>query len=137
MTTEEKKIWLGRYRKAKHMEEELEMEIEAVESSYIMPARRMDGMPRGSEGNDLSNMAADIDDLIDKLKEQLSKRLEIYHEIVDAVEHSPISETQRAILRYRYILCMKWEEIATQVHVEESWMHRLRADAIEKLIIKQ
>ena len=137
MTTEEKKIWLGRYRRAKRMEEELELEIEAIESSYIMPARRMDGMPRGGAGGDLSDMAEQIDQIFDKLKQQLAKRVEIHNEIVDAVEHSPISEIQRAILRYRYILCLKWEEVAEQVHVEESWMHRLRNDAIEKLVIKQ
>ncbi len=137
MTAEQKKEWLGRYRKAKIAENEIEMEIEEIENEYMIPAKRMDRMPRGGQAKDLADMAAEMEPLFIKLKEQLGKRIEIYHEIVDAVEHSPISETQRAILRYRYILCLKWEEIEELLHTDRSWLHRQRETAIARLKIKK
>lgn len=137
MTAEEKKIWIGRYRKAKDAEQEIMLEIEALEGEWIFPARQMDGMPRGGSGRDLSDLAAAAEPLWIELKAQLQKRLEIYREIVQAIEASPMSETERAILRYRYILCLQWEEIEEQLHMEKSWLHRQRETAIEKLKIPQ
>lgn len=137
MTTEQKKAWLGRYRKAKIAEAEIEREIEEIENKYMIPARRMDGMPRSGKGNDLADMVAAIDPLYEKLKEQLTKRIEIYHEIIDVVERAPINETQRAILRYRYILCLQWEEIEDLMHTDRSWLHRQREAAVEKLKIRK
>lgn len=137
MTAEEKKIWIGRYRKAKDAEKEIMLEIEALEGDWIFRARQMDGMPRGGSSRDLSDLAAAAEPLWIELKAQLQKRLEIYREIVQAIEASPMSETERAILRYRYILCLQWEEIEEQLHMEKSWLHRQRETAIEKLKIPQ
>lgn len=137
MTMAEKKVWLNRYRKAKIVEDEINMEIEAIENKYMIPARRMDGMPRSGNGSDLADMAAAVEPLLNELKGQLKVRAKIYREIVNVIEHSPISETQRAILRYRYIVCLQWEEIEDRMHMERSWMHRLREDAIGKLKIRK
>lgn len=138
MTTGEKKIWIGRYRTAKAAEKEIELEIEALESEWMFPSRKMDGMPTvqtGGRGKDLSEMAAECEPLWIMLKEQIRKRLQIYKEIVTTVEHSPLTETERAVLRYRYILCMRWEDIEEEMHMEKSWLHRIREAAVEKLAI--
>ena len=113
------------------------LEIEALEGEWIFPARQMDGMPRGGSSRDLSDLAAAAEPLWIDLKAQLQKRLEIYREIVQAIEASPMNDTERSILRYRYILCMRWEEIEEQMHMEASWLHRQRETAIEKLKIPQ
>ena len=137
MTMREKKVWLNRYWNAKIMEDEIEMEIASIESEYMIPARRMDGMPRSGKGRDLADMAAAVDPLVKELKEQKKARVKIHREIINVIEHSPISEKQRAILRYRYIECLKWEEIEDILNTDRTWLHRLREDAISKLKIRK
>lgn len=134
MTAEQKKEWLSRYRQARYAEDEIMLEIESLEGQFMMPARPIDGMPKGSGGSDLSGFAAAYDKLRTKLIAQYERRLEIYHEIVDVIEASTgLNETERSILRYRYILCMSWEDIEEQVHMERSWIHRIRNNAVDKL----
>lgn len=138
MTAEQKKEWLSRYRQARYAEDEILLEIQSLESQFIMPARPLDGMPRGSGGSDLSGFAAAYDKLRQKLIGQYEKRMEIYHEIIDVIEASSgLNETERSVLRYRYILCMKWEDIEEQIHIERSWIHRIRNNAVDKLRIKK
>ena len=137
MTMAEKKVWLERYHDAMIAEEEIKMEIEAIESKYMIPARRMDGMPRSGNGSDLADMAATVDPLLNELEEQRKAQVKIHREIVNVIEHSPISKRQRSILRYRYIMCLKWEEIEDRMHMDRTWMHRLREDAIGKLKIRK
>lgn len=136
MTAEQKKEWLSRYRQARYAEDEIMLEIESLEGQFMMPARPLDGMPRGSGGADLSGFAAAYDKLRTKLIRQYERRLEIYHEIIDVIEASTgLNETERSILRYRYILCESWEDIEEHVHMERSWIHRIRNNAVDKLRI--
>lgn len=138
MTAEQKKEWLSRYRQARYAEDEILLEIESLEAQFMMPARPLDGMPRGSGGSDLSGFAAAYDKLRSQLMRQYDRRLEIYREIVDVIERSTgLNETERSVLRYRYILCMSWEDIVEQIHMERSWILRIRNNAVDKLSIKK
>lgn len=138
MTAEQKKEWLSRYRQARYAEQEIALEIEQLEGQFIMPARPLDGMPHGSGGTDLSGFAAAYDKLRSQLMRQYDRRLEIYREIVDVIERSTgLNETERSVLRYRYILCMSWEDIVEQIHMERSWILRIRNNAVDKLSIKK
>ncbi len=136
MTAEQKKEWLSRYRQARYAEHEIALEIEQLEGQFIMPARPLDGMPRGSGETDLSGFAAAYDKLRRRLLSQYESRLQIYREIVDAVERSGLNEAERSILRYRYILCMSWEEIAERMTMDRSWVLRIRNNAVDKMRIK-
>ncbi|MBR3170303.1 MAG: hypothetical protein IKF22_03505 [Lachnospiraceae bacterium] len=138
MNAEQKKEWLSRYRQARYAEQEIALEIEQLEGQFIMPARPLDGMPHGSGGTDLSGFAAAYDKLRSQLMRQYDRRLEIYREIVDVIERSTgLNETERSVLRYRYILCMSWEDIVEQIHMERSWILRIRNNAVDKLSIKK
>lgn len=138
MTTREKNEWLGRYRAARRAEKEIQMEIDAIEAEWIFPARKMDGTPAingGGRKRDLSDMAADAEPLWKLLQAQKKKRIAIHKEIAEAVERSPLTENERAVLRCRYILCMQWEEIEDALAFEKSWLHRIRETAVDKLAI--
>ena len=138
MTAEQKKEWLSRYRQARYAEQEIALEIKQLEGQFIMPARPLDGMPHGSGGTDLSGFAAAYDKLRSQLMRQYDRRLEIYREIVDVIERSTgLNETERSVLRYRYILCMSWEDIVEQIHMDRSWILRIRNNAVDKLSIKK
>lgn len=136
MNAEQKKEWLSRYRQARYAEQEIALEIEQLEGQFIMPARPLDGMPKGSGGSDLSGFAAAYDKLRRRLLSQYESRLQIYREIVDAVERSGLNEAERSILRYRYILCLSWEEIAERMTMDRSWVLRIRNNAVDKMRIK-
>ena len=135
-TRDDKKEWLNRYYRAQIAIQEIKLEIETLTSQYIMPAKAMDGMPRGSGGGDLSTFAAAYEKLWKKLDGQLTDRMEIYHEIIDVIEAADLNEAERSILRYRYILCLKWDEIAEQTTMDRSTVFRIRNSAVDKLAIE-
>ena len=117
---ETKKEYLQSYRDAMIAETQIKEEIDQLRMDKMFPGLVQDGMPHGSGGSDLSAYAAKLDELLGELKDQMDKRIQLRREIVKKIE-SMDSETEKAVLRYRYIHMLKWEEIA--VKMEYSWQH--------------
>ena len=115
-----KKEYLQSYRYAVIAETQIKEEIDQLRMDKMFPGLVQDGMPHGSGGNDLSAYAAKLDELLIELKDQMDKRIQLRREIVKKIEAMD-SETEKAVLRYRYIHMLKWEEIA--VKMEYSWQH--------------
>ena len=115
-----KKEYLQSYRYAVIAETQIKEEIDQLRMDKMFPGLVQDGMPHGSGGNDLSVYAAKLDELLIELKDQMDKRIQLRREIVKKIEAMD-SETEKAVLRYRYIHMLKWEEIA--VKMEYSWQH--------------
>lgn len=111
---EKKKQYLLQYRDALRAEKQIEEEIAQLRLDTMMPAVVNDGMPHGSGGcGDLSGYAAAMDRLMDDLKEQLEKRIAIRREITERIE-AMSDETEKLILRYRYVHLLSWEEVAVK-----------------------
>ena len=117
---ETKKEYLQSYRDAMIAETQIKEEIDQLRMDKMFPGLVQDGMPHGSGGSDLSAYAAKLDELLIELKDQMDKRIQLRREIVKKIEAMD-SETEKAVLRYRYIHMLKWEEIA--VKMEYSWQH--------------
>ena len=117
---ETKKEYLQSYRSAVIAETQIKEEIDQLRMDKMFPGLVQDGMPHGSGGSDLSAYAAKLDELLIELKDQMDKRIQLRREIVKKIEAMD-SETEKAVLRYRYIHMLKWEEIA--VKMEYSWQH--------------
>lgn len=117
---ETKKEYLQSYRDAMISETQIKEEIDQLRMDKMFPGLVQDGMPHGSGGGDLSAYAAKLDELLSDLKDQMDKRIQLRREIVKKIEAMD-SETEKAVLRYRYIHMLKWEEIA--VKMEYSWQH--------------
>lgn len=115
-----KKEYLQSYRYAVIAETQIKEEIDQLRMDKMFPGLVQDGMPHGSGGSDLSAYAAKLDELLIELKDQMDKRIQLRREIVKKIEAMD-SETEKAVLRYRYIHMLKWEEIA--VKMEYSWQH--------------
>lgn len=115
-----KKEYLQSYRSAVISETQIKEEIDQLRMDKMFPGLIQDGMPHGSGGSDLSAYAAKLDELLIELKDQMDKRIQLRREIVKKIEAMD-SETEKAVLRYRYIHMLKWEEIA--VKMEYSWQH--------------
>lgn len=113
---ETKKEYLQSYRYAVIAETQIKEEIDQLRMDKMFPGLVQDGMPHGSGGSDLSAYAAKLDELLIELKDQMDKRIQLRREIVKKIE-SMDSETEKAVLRYRYIHMLKWEEIKERLHM--------------------
>ena len=111
---EAKKEYLLRYRDAVRSEKQINEEIKQLRLDTMMPAVVNDGMPHGSGAGDLSGYAARVDELLADLKDQMEKRIAIRREITQKIEEMS-SETEKMVLRYRYIHLLNWEEIAVKM----------------------
>lgn len=127
---ERKKAYLRQYLMAKRAQAVLEQEIDELRLDRMIPGSpAQDGMPRGSGGGDLSGYAARLDDLDQKLRTQMYKKIQIRAEItekIDAMEN----ETESLLLRLRYIHGLKWEEVAVKMDYSWKQIHRLHSKAL-------
>lgn len=127
---EAKKEYLMRYRDALRAEKQIEEEITQLRLDTMMPAVVNDGMPHGSGIGDLSGYAAQVDELLQDLKEQMEKRIQIRREITQKIEKMP-NEAEKMVLRYRYIHLLKWEEIAVKMCYSWKGIHKVHGRALQ------
>lgn len=111
---EKKKEYLRRYHTAEIAEREIREEIDDLRMNKMFPALIQDGMPHGSSCMDLSEYAAQLDELLTELKDQMEKRIRIRRKITQKIEEMP-DEAEKTVLRLRYIRWMKWEQIAERM----------------------
>lgn len=109
-----KKAYLKRYHAAELAEQEIREEIDDLRMNKMFPALIQDGMPHGSSCGDLSAYAAQLDELLIELKEQMENRIKIRREITEKIEAMQ-DETEKTVLRLRYIHWMRWEQIADRM----------------------
>lgn len=126
-----KKEYLRRYGDAVRAEEQLKEEIRQLRLDTMMPAVVNDGMPHGSSsGSDLSGYVAKVDAMIEDLRKQMEARIDIRREIIGKIEKME-NETEKLILRYRYIHLLKWEEIAVQMDYSWKGIHKVHGRALQ------
>jgi DNA-directed RNA polymerase specialized sigma subunit len=111
---EKKKEYLRRYHAAELAEREIREEIDQLRMDKMFPGMIQDGMPHGSSCGDLSAYAAQLDELLVELKDQMEKRIRIRREITRKIE-SMQDETEKTVLRLRYIRWLRWEQIAERM----------------------
>ena len=127
---EAKKEYLMRYRDAVRSEKQIDEEIRQLRLDTMMPAVVNDGMPHGSGAGDLSGYAARVDELLADLKDQMERRIAIQREITQKIEEMS-SETEKMVLRYRYIHLLKWEEIAVKMCYSWKGIHKVHGRALQ------
>lgn len=127
---EEKKMYLKRYSRAVRRERDILEEIQQLRESKMFPCVVNDGMPHATDCKDLSDYAAKLDGEIAKLKKQRLENIRIYSDIkrkIDVMEN----DDQKDVLNYRYIHCLKWEEICLKMRWSWSHTHRIHALALK------
>ena len=136
MDNEAKKAFLRRYQDAVKTEKSIEDEIRELRANAMMHSQNMDGMPRGSTQSDLSDYAAKFDEMLSALHDEIDRKWEIRREIIKAIEDLP-SESEKAVLRLRYINGKKWEQIAVEMGYAYQHIHRLHGSALIHLEIPE
>ena len=125
-----KKVYLSKFRESKEAVKRIEDQITALELYGASP-KTIDIEMHGSRARkDMSDYATKKDELISKMMQARYMRVSTYTDIFQAIENAP-NERERQVLTYRYIKCLKWEEIAVEMHVEWAQVHRIHANALK------
>lgn len=112
---EQKKEYLKSYRRAIKREQDILDEIQRLRLDKMFPSVVNDGMPHGSSHSDLSDYAAILDEQIELLKEERLEKAKCYQKIERQIRQME-NEDEQEVLRLRYILGMKWEEVAVKMN---------------------
>lgn len=131
---EQKKQYLRGYRMHARKIKRITAEIEEIRNLKMYPSLNCDDMPHGSNQNDLSSYAAELDNLERELYEEGIARVKDYKEIQFRINQLE-DENERDVLFYRYIKGMSWWEIANAMNYSESWVYELHGRALKNLQI--
>lgn len=127
---EQKKEYLKSYRRTIKREQDILDEIQRLRLDKMFPSVVNDGMPHGSSHSDLSDYAAILDEQIDLLKEERLERVRCYQKIERQIRQME-NEDEQEVLRLRYILGMKWEEVAVKMGYSWKQTHRIHSSALK------
>lgn len=128
---EKKKEYLRSYQVHVRRVQRITAEIEELRAMKMYPSvKNNDGMPHGSGGQgDLSEYAADLDEMIQNLIHERYLRIKTYQQIARRIKRLR-SENEKDVLFYRYIKGMDWWEIAEKMKYSERQVHRLHGKAL-------
>lgn len=135
MTKEETKLWLRSYRQKKLEAEQIAQTIERLEAEMYHPkTTRFDKIPGSTHGagSPTERLAIKHIALVERYEVKRMELLEEQARIEETIEK--LGETERMLMRYRYIEGMTWEEVAVAINYSWMQMHRIHARALAKLV---
>ena len=136
MTYNEKKAWLSRYQISLRRERELTEEVKQQEARAQAVTPRLSGMPGGpNDGQSLARAVESIVQAKQELQAQINQCGAIRREIV-AVLEQVINARDHEILRRRYILGQRFEQISVEMHMDLRWIYRTHKRTVQRLAIK-
>lgn len=138
MTRNELKKYLSSYRALRTELRQLKDEIIECETLMQSPTGggRIDGMPHGAgSGDPVSSLALRHVELYSRYMEKITAVVFALSEIEEVI--SLIDEERlRVLIRYRYIDCLKWEDVCDKMCYSWRQTHNLHLQALDKLIAK-
>lgn len=137
MTSQEKKEFLSRYLEILAEEKDIREEIAYWESKAQKVTASWSAVPSGGKGSDkvqtgAIKVAELRESLMDKINQLAAVRIEIERAIGTVQD-----DTQRRLLRLRYIKGMTWEKISMEMHYGCQWVYKLHGRALLQVEIKQ
>ena len=124
---------LRNYAILKEERNQLRRQLEELEAALYYPKiQRLNGMPSApSKENALELMVARHAELQEKYEAKIAEMNAEMLFVETAIEK--LEPTARMLLRYRYLECLKWEEVCVKMNY--SWMqtHRIHANALKQL----
>lgn len=136
MTYEEKVRWLRRYQDSLRREQELAEEVEQLRSRACKVTPSLSGMPGGtSDGQALPRAVEQILEAQQELEEQIEQCNAIRREVADTIEQV-INLRDKEILRRRYLLGERWENIAVEMGIQSRWVYRKHRVAVSSMTIE-
>ena len=131
-SNEKKKEYLRSYQKAVRREQEILDEIQQLRMDKMFPSVVNDGMPKGSEQSDLSEYAAKVDELIQRLKNQRFEKIKLLDDILYSISLLK-DDDEKSVLHLRYIKGVRWEDICVAIDYSWKQTHRIHSRALKNL----
>lgn len=136
MTYDEKIRWLRRYQESLRREKELAQEVERLYSEAYRVTPLLSGMPGGaSDGQALPRAVEWIVKANQELECQINMCGAIRREIVAAIEQVTDARDHE-ILRRRYLLGQKWEQISVDMNYNFQYVCKRHKLTVCKLAIE-
>ena len=136
MPYEEKVRWLKRYCDALRLEKELREELEAQRARACKTTAALTGMPGGGgDGQALPRAVESIVAAQQELQAQINLCGATRREVVAALDQVTDARDHE-ILRRRYLLGQRFEEIAVDMMLEYRWVRRLHKRAVNILTLE-
>ena len=129
-----KKSYLRKYRKHGKRIKRIEAEIDEIRSMKMYPSMNNDGMPHGSNQNDLSSYAAVLQEREEELYREGVSQVQSYKDIAFRISRLE-DQDERDVLFYRYIKGYDWWKIAQIMDYSERWIYELHGRALKKIEI--
>lgn len=128
------KVELKKYISLKAEAEELRLQAEYLEEDIrCLKATVIDGMTKGSGVNDsIGNLIAKVDKLRRDYLCKYDSALCMLYSIERVIEGLE-DETERRLMRKRYIQGMQWEDICVDLHYEWAQIHRIHARVLKRI----
>ena len=149
MTTAGLKVWLETYRDQVREIEHMQELFDTLDSKATSPGTpTLDGLPRspGYAVDRMGGIVSELDELRAEIADLQAKATETRHEIQDAIKQitGPNWPDRRAVLRFRYLLCLEWADVTNALFgsepdylsKEDSYLRRtflLHRDALQML----
>ena len=132
----EKVAWLRRYQDSLRRERVLAQEIERLrtEAEHITPL--LTGMPGGQSADKLPRAVERIDQARAELAAQVEQCQRIRAEVAGVIEQAE-NVRAREILRRRYILGQRWEQIAAEEHFTTRRAKQIHRKAVSTLHLQE
>lgn len=136
MTYDEKIRWLRRYQESLRWEREMAAELEQLHARACKVTPALTGMPGGpSDGQSLPRAVERIIQAQQKLEAQINVCGAIRREVVAALEQVT-NARDHEILRRRYLLNQKWEQIAVEMYYSYKQVRRRHRACVESLCLE-
>lgn len=136
MTYEDKVRWLRRYQDSLRRERELAEELEQLRTRACKVTPSLTGMPGGaSDGQALPRAVESIVQAQQELQAQINVCGAIRREVVAAIEQIK-NPRDHEILRRRYLLGQKWEQIAVEMYYSYKQVRRRHRACVESLCLE-
>lgn len=134
MTSKEKKEYLQRFRAAEAECLDIDRRIRELRSRYTARAIQYDDMPKAHNSeHDLSEYAAELDQLEAELKVAYAEAVRIQREIYTAIK-AVGDGTLRRVLELRYVDGYTWEKIAVAIDRSYQWVCELHGRALQEFV---
>lgn len=125
----EKIRYLSQYVDLKKSIERLEEQRQELFINKVCPSINYSGTPGSHVKRDLSDYIAGLSEIESKLIKLKSERVQLQSEIVEKIEALE-DEAERAVLDYRYIRGLQWEEIAVKMNYSYRNVTRIHGRAL-------
>ena len=137
MTYADKIRWLRRYGDARRQQRVLEKEIEALRSDAERVTPLLGALPGGAgEGGRVPRAVEAILEAQEQLRAQCDQCAAVRAEVEAAIARVP-GQRDQEILRRRYILGQKWEQIAVEMVIDLRWIYRMHKRVVCNMDLRE